>query len=90
MHTCYSLSTNEAINEGLANLNHLTRLLIFLALTRVFSSETTGKRPSMDDMEVYLYTPLTNIPVGVNLSRNPLTGRSCRGDRTLRCNINGY
>ena len=65
MHTCYSLSTNEAITLGLANLSGLTRLLLFLELSRLFSTEQMGKRPSMDDMEVYLYTPLTNIPVGI-------------------------
>ena len=69
MHTCYSLCTNEVLNLGLSNLNHPTRLLLSLALQRCFLAEQIGKRPQMDEWDMYLYPPIQNITVEVQLSK---------------------
>ena len=60
--------TNEVINLELSNLNHPTRLLLSLALQRCFSTEQIGKRPQMDKWDMYLYPPIQNITVEVQLS----------------------
>ena len=82
MHTCYSLCTNEVLNLGFSNLNHPTRLLHFLALQKCFLAEQMGKRAKLDKWEKYLYSPLQNIPVGVQLSIFGVTGRLGQIDRT--------
>ena len=64
MYTCYSLFTNEVLNLGFSNLNHLTRLLLSLAVQRYFSAEQMGKRPPMDEWTKYLYPLIQNIMFG--------------------------
>ena len=81
MHTCYSLCTNEVLNLGLANLNHPTRLLLSLALQKCFSAEQMGKRAKLNEWNKYFYSPLQNIPVGVQLSIFGVTGCSGQSDQ---------
>ena len=69
MHTCYSLCTNKVLNLGLSNLNHPTRLLLSLALQRCFLAKQMGKRPQMDEWDMYLYPPIQNITVEVQLNK---------------------
>ena len=61
---CYSSCTNEDLNLGFSNLNHLTRLLLSLALSRCFSAEQMGKRPPLDEWSKYLYPLIQNIMFG--------------------------
>jgi hypothetical protein len=49
------LCTNEGLNPGFSNLNHLTRLLHSLALLRCFFAGQIGKREGMDELEKYKY-----------------------------------
>ena len=46
---------NEVLNLGFSNLNHLTRLLLSIALQRCFSAKQMGKRPPMDEWSKYFY-----------------------------------
>ena len=49
---------------GFSNLNHLTRLLLSLALSRCFSAKQIGKRPPLDEWSKYLYLLIQNITFG--------------------------
>ena len=88
MHTCYSLCTDKVLNLRLANLNHPTRLLLSLAHQMVSSAEQMGKRAKLDEWEMYLYSPLQNIPVGVQLSILGVIGVKMTGH--VRSVANGY
>ena len=69
MHTCYSLCTDKVLNLRLANLNHPTRLLLSLAHRMISSAEQMGKRDKLDEQEKYLYPPIQNMTVTVQLSK---------------------
>ena len=73
MHTCYSLYTNEVLNLGLANLNHLTRLLLSLTLQSVSLAEQMGKRASMHEMEGYKYPQAKELAITLQLSKVGVT-----------------
>ena len=84
MHSCYSPCTNEDLNLGFSNLNHLTRLLLSLALSRCFSAEQMGKRPPMDEWSKYLYPSFKTNRWEAESALYKVTGRSGQGDRMLR------
>ena len=63
MHTCYSLCINEVLNLGLSNLKHPTGLLHSLGLQMVASANQMSKREELDELEMYLYTPLNPLAV---------------------------
>jgi hypothetical protein len=85
------LCTNEGLNLGFSNLNHLTRLLHSLPLSRCFSAGQIGKREGMDKLEKYKYphTPHKPLAVWVKNSFCALIGRTLMLHRTrpVQCPI---
>ena len=58
------LALMQTLIVGFSNLNHLTRLLLSLALSKCFSAEQMVKRPPMDEWSKYLYPLIQNKPLG--------------------------
>jgi hypothetical protein len=76
MHTCYSLCTNEVLNLGFSNHNHLTRLLHSIAHKRCFSAEQMSKRELKWMSRGCIYNPLTQSqPLCANSAFFVVTGR---------------
>ena len=50
-------STREGFSQEISQISILSRLLLLSCSTKCFSTEQMGKRPPMDEVEEYKYTP---------------------------------
>ena len=68
-------STREGFTQEICQFSILSRLLLLSCTTRWFSTDQMGKRPPMDEVEEYKFTPLIPRAGQPLYTENGSTGR---------------
>ena len=73
--------TREGFTQEISQFSMLSKLLLLSCTTRCFSADQIGKRPPMDEVEEYKYSPSSLRAGHPNSSENGCTGRAqyCTG-----------
>jgi len=83
--------TREGFTQKITQFSILSRLLFLFCTTRCFLAEQMGKRPLMDKVEEYKYSPSSPRVGHSNSTENECTRRAwcCTGrtPQSVRCNL---